>query len=282
MLDYKFETTVTSKENKSPINIKELFKYKDLIVFSTKRNFTALYKQTILGPAWIVINPIITTLIFTFVFGQLAGVSTDGTPQFLFYMSGNIIWNFFLTSLNESANTLLGNAGVFGKVYFPRLTVPISRVCTTFINFLVQLFLFASFYVGFLLMGTEISPNIYILLLPVVLLQVGVLAMGMGLLISSITAKYRDLVFVFGVLTQLWMYVSPVVYPVSLFSGLGGLAIKLNPLSMPIEIFRNSLLNSGGEIDYLFWGISIIVTLIIFMFGVQRFNKVEKSFIDVV
>ncbi len=282
MLDYKFDTEVKSEQGKIPINFKEIIKYKDLINFTVRRNFTATYKQTVLGPAWLVINPIITTLVFTFVFGQIAGISTDGTPQFLFYLSGNLVWGFFSSCLGEASGTLIGNAGVFGKVYFPRLTVPIANVITKFINFLVQLMLFVFFYIYFLIIGSNISPNIYLLLVPVVLVQVSVLAIGMGLFMASLTAKYRDLGFVFGLMTQLWLYVSPVVYPVSFFSGISEVLIKLNPMSMPIEIFRYATLGSGGEIDFVYWGISIAVSILLFIIGVKRFNIVEKSFVDVV
>ena len=193
------------------IDLAELWRYRDLIGMFVKRNFTVLYKQTILGPAWIILNPLLTTVIFNVVFGGLAGLSTDGTPAFLFYMAGNTVWTFFANCVNNTANTFVANSSVFGKVYFPRLTTPISQVLTALINFLVQCAMFACFWVYFALTGAQVHLSLWVLALPVVMLQVMLLGLGVGIIVSSLTTKYRDLAIAVGFGVQLWMYASPVV-----------------------------------------------------------------------
>ncbi len=281
MIQDKFETEVYSSKKDINLGLKEIIKSKDLIKMFVKKNFTALYKQTILGPAWIVINPLITSVIFTFIFGELAGISTDGTPQLLFYMSGNILWTLVSTNTNNVATTFLANAGMFTKVYFTRLSVPIATTITSFLNFLLQLSFYFIFFIYYLIIGTEISIAPTVILLPVVILQVMLLSLGVGLIITSITSKYRDLIYVFPILVQLWMYVTPIVYPSSSLGGITKIVVMLNPVSSAVEIFRYSLLNAG-QISWGYWALSIVTTIIIFIIGILLFKKTEKNFVDVI
>lgn len=264
------------------INLKEIWQYRDLIWLFTKRSFVLIYKQTILGPAWIVLQPLITSLIFTLVFGGIAGISTDGVPQVLFYMGGNAVWAFFSTCVNKTASTFTANAGVFGKVYFPRLVSPISTVLSSAINFGVQMLMFLVFWVYFLITG-QISPNYWgILMLPVILLYLGMLGLGFGIIVSSMTTKYRDLAMLVSFGVQLWMYITPVVFPVSTL-GNGGLyqLVMLNPVTCAVETFRWAFLGQG-TVSPLYWLISSVVMLAVLLVGVIIFSKVEKTFMDTV
>ena len=278
----KYHTHLERKNGWFDINLKEVWQYRDLIWLFTKRDFVLRYKQTILGPIWVVLQPLITTLIFTLVFGGIAGISTDGVPQVLFYMGGNAVWSFFAACLNGTATTFTGNAGVFGKVYFPRLVSPISTVLSSMVNFFIQFAMFLVFWVYFLV-TKQVSPNyIGILMLPVILLYLGILGLGFGVIISSLTTKYRDLVMLVGFGVQLWMYITPVVYPVSTL-GSGGLykLVMLNPVTCAVETFRWAFLGSGA-FEPLYWGISAVVMAAVVFFGVIIFSKVEKTFMDTV
>ncbi|MBQ8747963.1 MAG: ABC transporter permease [Clostridia bacterium] len=264
------------------INLKELWRYRDLIALFTKRNFILIYKQTILGPAWILLQPMFTTLIYTLVFGGIAGISTDGVPQILFYMAGTALWTYFSQTLTKTSTTFTANARVFGKVYFPRLVMPISTVLSGIINFGVQFLLFACFWAYYIIKGV-IAPNyLGILLLPVILVYLGLLGMGLGIIISSLTTKYRDLsmLVTFGV--QLWMYITPVVYPVStITSPLLRTLILLNPVTCAVETFRWIFLGEG-VISLAHWGISAAVMALALTLGVIVFSRVEKTFMDTV
>lgn len=263
------------------INLKELWQYRDLIVMFVKRDFVAFYKQTILGPLWFFLQPLFTTIIFTIVFGQIANLPTNGVPRVLFYMSGTIMWNYFAACLNTTANTFIANAGIFGKVYFPRLVTPISVVITQMMTFGIQFLLFLAMMVYFVLNNSGIEPNIWILLTPVLLLQMACLGLGCGIIVSSLTTKYRDLslLVTFGV--QLWMYATPVVYPFSMLSGKLAVLMALNPMSAIIELFRYAFLG-GTLIPLWYWSISVCSTLLILLIGVILFSKVEKNFMDTV
>lgn len=277
-----FTTVITAKRRWFDIDLKELWRYRDLIMLFTKRNFILIYKQTILGPAWIILQPLMTTLIYTLVFGGIAGISTDGVPQLLFYMGGTAVWSFFSTCLNKTANTFVGNASVYGKVYFPRLVTPISNVLSSAVNFGVQLIMFLIFWVYYVVTG-QVSPNYWgILLLPPVLLYLGLLSLGLGIIISSMTTKYRDLTMLVSFGIQLWMYITPVVYPISTMGdGLLRTIIMLNPVTCAVEAFRWMFLGSG-IMDPLYWGLSAAVTAVVVFIGVIIFNQVEKTFMDTV
>lgn len=280
--EQKFTTVIKPKTGLFDINLKEVWQYRDLIWIYTKRTFVLTYKQTILGPIWIFLNPFLTSLIYVFVFGGIAGIPTDGIPQMLFYLGGNAIWTFFSSSLTKTSSTFTANANVFGKVYFPRLTMPISTVLSSAINFCVQMLLFLAFWVYYLVNGA-ISPNyLAILALPLVLLQVGALALGCGIIISSLTTKYRDLAILVTFGVQLWMYITPVVYPIStLGEGWMRTILLLNPVTCGVEAFRYMFLGQG-LVEPGWWLWSICVTVVVLLVGVVLFSRVEKTFMDTV
>lgn len=280
--EQKFTTVIKPKTGLFDINLKEVWQYRDLIWIYTKRTFVLTYKQTILGPIWIFLNPFLTSLIYVFVFGGIAGIPTDGIPQMLFYLGGNAIWTFFSSSLTKTASTFTANANVFGKVYFPRLTMPISTVLSSAINFCVQMLLFLAFWVYYLVNGA-ISPNyLAILALPLVLLQVGALALGCGIIISSLTTKYRDLAILVTFGVQLWMYITPVVYPIStLGEGWMRTILLLNPVTCGVEAFRYMFLGQG-LVEPGWWLWSTCVTVVVLLVGVVLFSRVEKTFMDTV
>lgn len=269
------------------IDLKELWQYRDLVVMFVKRSFATLYKQTILGPAWILINPLLTTVIFTVVFGNIAGLAESGVPSFLFYMAGNAIWSFFASCITGTANTFVTNAGLFGKVYFPRLTMPISQVVISFINLLIQMLMFFCFWVWFYFFGQEygtVQMNLWVLALPAVLLLVMVMGLGVGIIVSSLTTKYRDLAIVVSFGVQLWMYATPVVYSMSeITAGSPRLLVlmRLNPMTEPVQVFRYALLGCG-EISPAWLLYSAVVALVTLAAGVVLFSRVEKTFMDTV
>lgn len=263
------------------INLRELWKYRDLIKLFIKRNYTSIYKQTILGPLWFIINPLLTVIILTVVFGNIAKISTDGMPQFLFYLSGNTLWTYFAYCLNTTSSTFTTNAAILGKVYFPRLTIPISIVIYGLISFLIQFLLFCGFVIYYSITGTVVCPNTYILITPLLILLVALLGLGFGVIFSSLTTKYRDLTILINFGLQLWMYATPIVYPISEMSDKYKMIIMLNPMSSIIETFRYAFLGSGSlPLHYLIY--SSIVTVIILVFGIIIFSRVEKTFIDTV
>lgn len=281
-VENKYYTHIDSKHNLLDFKLKEVWKYKDLIWMFTKRSFTVRYKQTILGPAWLLLNPFITSVMYNLVFGVIAGLSTDGIPQILFYMGSHAVWAFFAACLTTTASTFLSNAGIFGKVYFPRLTMPISSVLSAFINFLIQMLMFAVFWVYFIAVG-QVTPNwLYIPLFLLVLLQLGCLGLGLGIIISSMTTKYRDLNVLIGFGVQLWMYGTPVVYPLSqLTNPTLRLIAQINPVTQAMETFRYIFLGAGN-VSLFWWIITILITLVILFFGIMLFNKVEKTFMDTI
>ena len=274
-------TTIIQPKNKLiDLRLKELWQYRDLIVMFVKRDFKTMYKQTILGPLWIIINPILTTLMQVFIFGNLANLSTDGMPHIVFYMAGNTIWLYFSGCLNNTANTFVRNANVFGKVYFPRLVTPISIVISGLISFAVQFGIFLIFVVWFWMKGI-IVPNITMILLPVYILMLAMLSMGCGVIISALTTKYRDLsiLVTFGI--QLWMYGSAIIFPISSIQEKWGTLLMLNPIVPIVEAFRYAFTGKGVfSVQYL--GIGMIITLILLLIGCVMFNKVDRTFMDTV
>lgn len=278
----KYHTHIEPKSGWLDINLKELWRYRDLIWLFTKKNFILVYKQTVLGPAWIVLQPLLTTLIYTLVFGGIAGISTDGAPQILFYMGGTAVWTFFSTCLNRTSNTFASNAHVFGKVYFPRLVMPVSTVLSSAINFVVQFAMFLLFWVYYALTG-QVTPHYEgIVLLPFILLYLGLLGLGCGIIVSSLTTKYRDLAMLVTFGVQLWMYITPVVYPLSTVSeGFLRTILMINPVTCAVETFRWIFLGAG-EMSGLFWGVSVAVMAAVVFVGVIIFSRVEKTFMDTV
>lgn len=282
-MEYKKEI-ILPKSPLLKLNLKEVLKYKDLLFLFVKRDFIAVYKQTILGPLWFFIQPILTTIIFTIIFGKLAGIPTDGMPQILFYMCGITCWNYFAECLTKTSNTFIVNAPIFGKVYFPRLIIPISVVASNLMKFGIQFFLFIIILLYYIFSDNLVKPNIYILLLPFLIILMASLGLGLGIIISSLTTKYRDLQFlvVFGV--QLLMYASPVVYPLSLAKeqlGKYSWIVFANPMSSIIETMKYAF-TGKGILDFHGLVYSLIFSILILIFGVIIFNKVEKTFMDTV
>ena len=275
-------THISSKHNLLDLNLKEVWKYRDLILLFTKRTFVVKYKQTILGPAWIFLNPLFSSIIYALVFGGIAGIGTDGVPSILFYLCSNAVWLFFSTCVVSNAKTFTENANVFGKVYFPRLTMPISNMLSAVIQFGVQMTLVLGFLIWYLIRG-EVSPNWgALILVPFVLLHLGMLGMGCGVIVSSLTTKYRDLAVLVDFAVQLWMYATPIVYPMSaLGNGFMRTVLLINPVTAPVEVFRYAVLGQGAIMPgalALSWGITAALLFV----GIMIFNKVEKTFMDTV
>ena len=263
------------------LKLDELWRYRDLIWMFVKRNFKSAYKQTVLGPLWFIINPLITSVLFTVVFGGIAKISTDGVPQFLFYMAGNTAWSYFATCLTSTSSTFTANAGVFGKVYFPRLVMPISTVIYAVLSFLIQFCMMIGFIIYFKIIGENVQPNMYVLLTPVFVIHMAAMGLGFGIIISSMTTKYRDLSILVGFGVQLWMYITPIVYPVSSLSDTAKSLIMLNPMAPIINNFKYAFLGCG-HMEWGYWGLSAIVTVIVVFIGLIIFNRVEKTFMDTV
>ena len=278
----QYHTHITGKPKRFELNLKEVWQYRDLIFLFTKRSFTVTYKQTILGPAWIFINPLISSLIYAFVFGGIAGIGTDGVPAILFYLCSNAVWHFFSTCVTQNASTFTSNAGVFGKVYFPRLTTPISNVLSSVVQFGIQMILVVIFMVYYLVQG-QVSPNWAAwTAIPLVLVHLGMLGMSVGIIVSSLTTKYRDLsvLVTFGV--SLWMYLTPIVYPVSsVGEGFMKNIFMANPVTPAVELLRYAVVGQGC-VHWGFYGLSCGLTAVLFFLGVMIFNRVEKTFMDTV
>ncbi len=278
----EYHTHISSRHRLFELNLREVWKYRDLIVLFTKRTFALTFKQTILGPAWIFLNPLISSLIYAFVFGGIAGIGTDGVPQILFYLCSNAIWGYFSQTLTKNASTFTSNAGVFGKVYFPRLTIPISNMLSSAVQLGVQMILVLLFLAYYVVTGA-VTPNLLAwLLIPLVVLHLGVMGLGFGIIISSLTTKYRDLsvLVTFGV--QLWMYATPIVYPLSqIENGIMKTIIMLNPVTAPVELFRYAVLGEG-TVSVTGLALSCVFTVVVALVGVMIFNHVEKTFMDTV
>lgn len=274
-------TVVSAKRGLFNLNLKELWKYRDLVILFVKRDIKNVYKQTVLGPLWIVINPFLSTFVFTVIFGIIANISTDGIPQFLFYMSGNILWSFFSSCFNRASSTFLSNARIFGKVYFPRFVMQLSGIIYNSITFLVQFVMFAILVAVYALTGANVHPNFLVLALPLFLIHIAFLGTGTGLIISSLTTKYRDLNVLVSFGLTLWMYLTPVVYPVSQIPESFRFIMLLNPVAPIMETFRYAFLGSGS-FEWFFLLISAAVTAVLLILGMIVFNQVEKNFIDTV
>ena len=276
-----YHVEILPKRGLFEIDLKEIWDYRDLILLFVKRTFVSQYKQTILGPAWAVIQPLLTTIVFTGVLGGLASLPTDGIPSFLFYMCGTICWQYFANNITVTSTTFVSNAAIFGKVYFPRLVLPISTVITNLISFAIQLITFLIFWMVYLFNGTSIHPNWCLLLLPVLLLQMAMLSLGFGIIISALTTKYRDLAMLVSFGVQLWMYATPVAYSSVLIPEKWISLYMLNPMTPIIETFRYGFLGAGTvNVKYIL--ISWCVTIFVLLVGVLLFNKVEKTFMDTV
>lgn len=263
------------------IDVKNIWKYRDLIKLFVRRSFVSAYKQTILGPAWAIINPLCTTVIFTIIFGNIAGLAADGVPSFIFFMAGNITWGYFANCLNATSGTFTGNAGIFGKVYFPRLVMPITTVISNLISFAIQYVFFLGFWVYFLITTDSIEPNWFILMTPILLVHMALMGLGIGIICSSLTTKYRDLTMLIGFGVQLWMYLTPVAYDYQIISDKWRTLYMCNPMTPVINTMRYAYLGIG-EFELGYYLLSWAVTLVMLFFGVLLFSKVEKTFMDTV
>ena len=283
------ETVPTDSENWSlvirpqrnlfDLRLGELWKYRDLTGLFVRRDFVSVYKQTILGPLWFLIQPILTTITFTVIFGRIAKMPTDGLPQFLFYMSGTVVWTYFSDCLNKTSNTFITNSQLFGKVYFPRLTVPISILISTLIAFIIQFILFLGFTLYFWLKGAAIQPNIWVLFTPVLLVMMAGLGLGCGIIVSSLTTRYRDLRFLVAFGVQLWMFATPIIYPVSSIPEQYQMLIKANPITPIVETFRYAFLGAGTvSIPNLLYSAGFM--LVVLTIGILLFNRIEATFMD--
>lgn len=286
MSEQKWTTIVKSDNKLWDMDIKGLKSCKDLILLFVRRTFVAKYKQTVLGPAWAVIQPFFTTVVYSVFFGNIAGLGASGVPNFIFYLSGTIAWTLFANCLTETSHTFTGNAGILGKVYFPRLVMPISTAISQFIGFFIQFVFMLCFLVYYIVTNAGVMPNIYILITPVVLIQLATLGMGFGMIISSLTTKYRDLAMVVGFGVSLWSYCSPVAYDMFSRSQLapGSMLYNiymLNPVTPAINVFRYAFLGTG-KIDWLFFAISLVTTVVVAIVGSLMFSKSEKTFMDTV
>ena len=263
------------------IKLKELWRYRDLIILFFHWDFTARFKQTILGPAWYLIQPLMTTGIFTIIFGNVAELSTDGLPKFLFYMSGTVVWRYFADCLTETSNTFTVNLGLFGKVYFPRLSVPISKLLTNLVTFGIQFMFFLCFMIYFGFMGTDINPNAYLLLFPYLLFLMACLGLGVGIIVSAATAKYRDLQYLVQFGVQLLMYATPVIYPLSTIPEKYRWILIANPMTPVVETFRYGFLGAG-TVSPAHLMYSTFIALILLVIGMAFFNRIERTFMDTV
>lgn len=263
------------------LRLGELWRYRDLIWLFVWRDFVAYYKQTILGPLWYLIQPILTTMVFTVIFGNIAKLSTDGLPPFLFYLAGNTVWTYFAACLTSTSNTFTTNAGLFGKVYFPRLSIPVSIVISNVISFGIRLLVFLGFLVYFVLAGSKISPNLWILSLPLLILLMAGMGLGLGIIISSLTTKYRDLQHLVAFGVQLLMYGTPVIYPISSIDAPWRLIFLANPMTPVMEVFRLAFLGTSS-LDPVYLAYSAAFVVVVMLIGILIFNHVETTFMDTV
>ncbi len=263
------------------IDLTELWRYRDLILLFVRREFIAVYKQSLLGPIWFLLPPLFTAAVFAVIFGYVAKIPINGQPPVLFYLSGIIVWTYFSNCMTATSNTFIANTGIFGKVYFPRLVIPVSIVIANLFSFGIQFSLFLVFFFYYFIFDSCINPNIWICFIPLLLIQMAALGLGTGILISSLTTKYRDLTFAVGFGVQLWMYATPIVYPLSQIPKQWQWLYALNPMTAIVETFRYAFLGSGA-IHMWQLGISLGVTVVILFLGIVLFSRVEKSFMDTV
>ena len=272
---------IGSKHNLFSLNLSEVWEYKDLVYMLVKRDFVTSFKQTILGPLWFFINPIFTTVMYVIVFGNVAGLSTDGAPMMAFYLSGVTLWNYFSTCLNGTSNVFKGNASIFGKVYFPRLVMPLAIIISNLMRFGVQFLLFICVITYYLLKDGSVQPNLWVLATPFLIFLMGAFAMGAGMILSSLTTKYKDFSMLIGFAVSLYMYVTPVVIPISSFPEKYKWILEINPLTGIFECFKYAYLGVGDfSVNMLLY--STLFITIILIIGTLIFNKVEKSFMDTV
>lgn len=283
MEEQNYTTLIKPKNKLLEVDFKEIWNYRDLLSMFVKRDIVTQYKQTILGPLWFFVQPALTTIMYMVVFGGIAKISTDGLPQPLFYLAGIVLWGYFSDCLNKTSNVFITNQAIFGKVYFPRLIVPLSTVVSNLLRMGIQFLLFIAVYIYFAWwQGISISPNIYALLFPILIIMLAGLSLGFGVIISSMTTKYRDLTILFSFFVQLWMYATPVIYPLSTITNEKlRLIMSLNPLTSIFEAFKYGMLGVG-EFSWLALAYSFVFMMVLIAIGVVIFNKVQRSFMDTV
>lgn len=277
----EYTTVIKPKNRLFEVDFKEIWQYRDLFSMFVKKDIITQYKQTILGPAWFFIQPALTTIMYMVVFGGIAKISTDGLPQPLFYLAGIVCWQYFADCLNKTSATFTTNQHIFGKVYFPRMIVPLATVTSNLVRMGIQFLLFIAVYVFYIISGVAVAPNIYILLLPLLVIMLAGLSLGFGVIISSLTTKYRDLTILFTFIVQLWMYATPVIYPLSTMPADKQWIMAINPVTSIIETFKFSLMGVGT----FSWGMlaySFCFMVILLVIGIVVFNKVQRSFMDTV
>lgn len=279
---------IKPKDKLLSVDFRELWRYRDLYTLFVKRNIITQYKQTVLGPLWFVIQPVLTVFMYMVVFGGIAGIGTDGIPQPLFYLAGTCLWQYFSDCLGKTSNTFVSNSGLFGKVYFPRLVTPLSNVTSNLLRFGIQLCLFIVVYIIYAIGGCNAHMNWYALLFPLLVIMMAGLALGFGLVISSMTTKYRDLQILFSFVLSLWMYATPIVYPLSLVKGKVAAGfdlytlMRLNPVTPVLETFKYGVLGAGEFIGWEWLAYSFVFMVVLLFIGIVIFNKTQKSFMDTV
>ena len=277
-----WDLTITPKDKLLAIDWKEIWRYRDMFVLFVDRNFRTAYKQTILGPLWFLITPVLSVIVYVTVFGGIAGIDTDGVPPILFYLLGISVWGYFASCLSATSNSFVSNAGIFGKVYFPRIIMPLVAVTTNLLSFGIQLLIFAAFYIYYAATGTDLVIHWQIVLFPLLIIILAFMAVGFGMIFSSMTTKYRDLQIMLAKIVSLWVYITPVIYPLSMVTNEKlHLAMSLNPVTPVMEAIKYALLGQG-QFSWLWLGYSVVCTLILLIFGLMLFNKVQKSFMDTV
>ena len=275
-------TTITPKDKLLAVDWREVWRYRDLFLLFVDRNFRTAYKQTILGPLWFVITPVFSVFVYVAVFGGIANIPTDGVPAVLFYLLGIAIWTYFASCVSATSNSFVTNADIFGKVYFPRIIMPLVAVTTNLLTLAIQLAIFAAFYIGYVATGTTLTLHWQIVLFPLLIVLLALMAVGFGMIFSSLTTKYRDLQIMLTKLISLWVYATPVIYPLSMVTNPKlHLAMSLNPVTPVMEAAKYALLGQG-QFSWLWLGYSAACTLVLLVLGLMLFNKVQKSFMDTV
>jgi lipopolysaccharide transport system permease protein len=276
-----WDVEITPDKRLFDVDVRVLWRYRDLIMMFVRRDFVAFYKQTILGPLWYVVQPLLTTSVFTIVFNRIANIPTDGLPPFLFYLTGLAIWNYFAACMTKTSDIFTANAGIFGKIYFPRLTVPVAVVITNLVSFVIQLVLVCAFLAFFALRGVPVHPNAWLLVLPLLVLHVAALALGVGILLSSMTTRYRDMSFLVGFGTQLWLYATPIVYPLSQVPERWQWIMAFNPMTPLVELFRKALLGTG-TVYMSHMAVSVCITVVLVLVGLMMFSRIARTSMDTV
>jgi len=277
----EFKTEIKPKNKLLEVDFKEIWRYRDLFTMFVKRDIITSYKQTILGPLWFFIQPAITTVMYMIVFGRIAQIPTDGLPGPMFYLAGITIWQYFSTCITSTSGTFIANQGIFGKVYFPRIIVPLSTVTSNLIRLLIQLSLFIIVYIYYIVIGVHVAPNWYIFIFPILIIMLAGLSLGFGIIISSMTTKYRDLTLLFGFIVQLWMYATPIIYPLSTMPADKQWIMALNPITSIIEAFKYGTMGVG-TFSWEMLGYSFGFMVVLLSIGIVVFNKVQRSFMDTV